>query len=129
MANHRTWKIATGRFIGTAALLLAGTAHAQTYDTIIRGGTIVDGSGLSSYKGDVSIEDKRIVAVGNLGKATAKEVIDANGLDQQTAWVQVDVSDNGIGFDEKHVDRIFQMFQRLHTQDHGMDEADGIDQM
>lgn len=47
----------------------------------------------------------------------AAEVIDANGLDQQTTWVQVDVSDNGIGFDEKHVDRIFQMFQRLHTQD------------
>ena len=33
---------------------------------------------------------------------------------QETALVEIMVSDNGIGFEEKYLDRIFIPFQRLH---------------
>jgi signal transduction histidine kinase len=34
--------------------------------------------------------------------------------DSHPDWCEIEVEDNGIGFDEKHVDRIFKPFQRLH---------------
>jgi N-acyl-D-aspartate/D-glutamate deacylase len=80
MARNGIRRATSGGLAVAIALLLAGVAQAQTYDTIIRGGTIVDGSGLPSYKGDVAIEGKRIVAVGNLNGATAADIIDASGL-------------------------------------------------
>lgn len=54
------------------------------YDLLIRGGTILDGTGGTGYRGDLAIHDGRIVAVGPDVDDTAgnnsAEVIDATGL-------------------------------------------------
>jgi N-acyl-D-aspartate/D-glutamate deacylase len=48
-------------------------------DTVIRGGTIVDGSGKPRFSGDIGITDGRIVEIGKVTTA-AKRTIDADGL-------------------------------------------------
>lgn len=52
----------------------------QKFDLIIRNAVIYDGSGNPSVKGDVGINSDTIAAVGNLSKAEASRVVDANGL-------------------------------------------------
>ena len=48
-------------------------------DLVIRGGTIVDGTGAPPFEGDVAIEGDRITAIGTIGEA-GREEIDARGL-------------------------------------------------
>jgi N-acyl-D-amino-acid deacylase len=66
------------------ALVLSATPgfaqQTASYDILIRGGRIVDGTGNPWYAGDVAIRADRIVAIGKLPNATAKRVIDATGM-------------------------------------------------
>ena len=48
------------------------------FDTVIRGGTIVDGTGAAPFSGDVAITDGRIVEVGTVDGSARRE-IDADG--------------------------------------------------
>jgi N-acyl-D-amino-acid deacylase len=52
----------------------------RSFDVIIRGGTVYDGTGRTPMRGDVGVKGDRIAALGNLSRATAPTVIDAKGL-------------------------------------------------
>lgn len=51
-----------------------------------------------------------IISTTLISKTSAIE----QGLPQAVDYCKITVSDNGIGFDAKHADRIFELFQRLH---------------
>jgi N-acyl-D-aspartate/D-glutamate deacylase len=61
---------------------------AETYDLVIRGGTIVDGSGGAPYPGDVGVRGDRIVAVGDIAGDGSAE-IDATGMLVTPGFVDV----------------------------------------
>ncbi len=58
------------------------------HDTVIRGGTIVDGTGKASFTGDVAISAGRIAAVGGK-QGPGRREIDATGLLVTPGWVDV----------------------------------------
>ena len=57
-------------------------------DLIIRGGTIVDGTGGTPFVGDVAIDGDRIVEVGKV-EGPARREIDAAGLIVTPGWVDI----------------------------------------
>jgi N-acyl-D-amino-acid deacylase len=63
-----------------AGLLPAAEPAAASYDVVIRGGTVYDGTGTEGRRADVGIKGDRIAAVGDLSKAAAGRVVDAAGL-------------------------------------------------
>jgi len=56
-----------------------GAQQSASYDVVIRGGQIVDGTGNPWFAGDVAIRNGRIAAVGALRNAQAARVVDATG--------------------------------------------------
>ena len=62
-----------------AALALSFCATAPEFDVVIRGGDVIDGTGIEARRADVGIKGDRITAIGNLVDRTAGQVIDATG--------------------------------------------------
>ena len=69
--------------------LIVACSKPTSYDLILRGGTIVDGSGRPSYVGDVAINDDTIAALGDLGDAESETAIDVSGLTVAPGFVNM----------------------------------------
>jgi len=60
----------------------------MTFDLVIRGGRVVDGSGMPGFQADVAIREGRIARIGRVTEA-AKRVIDADGAVVTPGFIDV----------------------------------------
>ena len=58
------------------------------FDTVIKGGSVIDGTGSAAFTADIGILGGKIVEVGRIS-APADKVIDADGLSVTPGWVDI----------------------------------------
>ena len=76
----RRFATATGLLVLASCTTLPDPAAEQRFDTVIKGGTIYDGTGGAPFVGDVAIVGDRIAFVGPIAPGQAGQVIDASGM-------------------------------------------------
>ena len=64
-------------------------APQSTYDLVIIGATVLDGTGAPGRRVDVALKDGRIARIGGIDRAAAKEVLDATGLTLAPGFIDV----------------------------------------
>jgi N-acyl-D-amino-acid deacylase len=68
---------------------MANQNSSDSIDLVLRGGTLVDGTGAAPVRGDLAISGGQIVAVGGRIDAPSAEIIDADGAIVSPGWVDV----------------------------------------
>ncbi|MHB8450325.1 MAG: N-acyl-D-amino-acid deacylase family protein, partial [Mycobacteriales bacterium] len=56
---------------------------------VIRGGTVIDGTGAAPRRADVAVDGDRIVAIGEIGEHVAARVLDATGLAVTPGFINI----------------------------------------
>jgi len=86
---------------GLALVLLLACTPRTEFDIILRNGTIYDGSGSSSFVGDIAINADTIAAIGDLQTARGEIDMDASGLAvapgfiNMLSWAQESLIEDG----------------------------------
>jgi N-acyl-D-amino-acid deacylase len=85
------------QFLGQASAALAGLAVARPFrveaappfDLVIRGGTVLDGTGMAAFRADVGLVGDTIAALGDIAPEQGRRVIDAAGLHVAPGFIDI----------------------------------------
>jgi N-acyl-D-aspartate/D-glutamate deacylase len=86
MPNARRWSLQVVLIAiaaGCATLPTAGPApspRVTPFDVILRGGSVLDGTGRPAYRADVGVARSRIAKIGDLSRDSGATVVDVSGL-------------------------------------------------
>jgi N-acyl-D-amino-acid deacylase len=75
--------------VGAVAAAAVLSAQPPSFDVIVRGGTVYDGTGAPGRRADVGLRGDRVAAVGDLAGATAPVMVDAAGLAVAPGFINV----------------------------------------
>jgi N-acyl-D-amino-acid deacylase len=83
-------------FLRTSGAAVAGLVAARSraevtpaFDVVLKGGTIVDGTGAQPFPADVGISGDRIAAVGEIAASQARRIADVSGLHVCPGFVDI----------------------------------------
>lgn len=68
------------------------------FDTLLRGGTVIDGTGRAAFAADIAIENGKIAAVGQLSHAEARQVVNCTGLTVTPGFIDIHRHADGAAF-------------------------------
>lgn len=78
------------KYFFSVLLFISIAVHGQqTFDVIVRGGTLYDGSGRPSFIADIAINKDTIAFIGDLAKAKAKKDINAQGMSVAPGFINM----------------------------------------
>jgi N-acyl-D-aspartate/D-glutamate deacylase len=81
--------LVAGSAMAAAPITACTSNRAADLDLVLRGGTVVDGTGKARFVADVGLRGDRIVAIGALGGGGAHRVLDVRGLVVAPGFVDV----------------------------------------
>jgi len=96
MVHRRTFlKDGARATMGLALLPFPRVFGSASFDLLIRGGTLVDGTGAPTWQGDIGLVGDEIRAVGVIDPGQATRVLDATGLHVAPGFIDIHTHSDG----------------------------------
>jgi len=93
--GRRTFLELGGCAVVASALRPAAILAAPSFDLVIRGGLVLDGTGVAAYPADVGVVGDRIAAIGAIAAEQGRRVIDAAGLHVCPGFIDIHSHSDG----------------------------------